>query len=69
MQMYVNHYDRSEKLPSENPTIGIVLCKKKHSAMVEITLPKGANIHAREYQLYLPSKDELQRKLLEWSGG
>ena len=24
------------------------------------------NIHAREYQLYLPSKDELQQKLLEW---
>lgn len=67
MQMYVNHYDRSEKLPYENPTIGIILCRKKHSAMVEITLPKGANIHAREYQLYLPSKEELRRKLLEWT--
>jgi predicted nuclease of restriction endonuclease-like (RecB) superfamily len=67
MQMYVNHYDRSVKQEYENPTIGIVLCKKKHSAMVEITLPKGANIHTREYQLYLPSKDELRRKLLEWT--
>lgn len=44
-------------------TIGIVLCKKKHEALVEITLPKDANIHAREYQLYLPSKGELQQKL------
>jgi hypothetical protein len=35
---------------------------------VEITLPKDANIHAREYQLYLPSKDELQQKLMEWIG-
>ena len=35
--------------------------------MVEITLPKGANIHASEYQLCLPSKDELQAKLIEWS--
>ena len=26
--------------------------------------PKGANIHAREYQLYLPGKAELQRKLI-----
>jgi hypothetical protein len=41
-----------------------VLCKKKHEALVEITLPKDANIHAREYQLYLPRKEELQRKPL-----
>jgi len=26
------------------------------------------NIHAREYQLYLPSKEELQQKLVEWIG-
>jgi len=45
-----------------------VLCKKKNSALVEITLPKDANIHAREYQLYLPSKEELQQKLTEWMG-
>jgi len=67
MQMYVNHYDRSARLEGESPTIGIILCKKKHAALVEITLPKGANIHAREYQLYLPSKRELQRKLIEWA--
>ena len=34
---------------------------------MEITLPKDANIHAREYQLYLPSKEELQQKLVEWT--
>jgi predicted nuclease of restriction endonuclease-like (RecB) superfamily len=66
MQMYVNYFDRYVKLEGENPTIGIVLCKKKHQALVEITLPKDANIHAREYQLYLPGKEELQRKLEEW---
>jgi hypothetical protein len=25
------------------------------------------NIHAKEYQLYLPSKELLQAKLLEWT--
>jgi hypothetical protein len=35
---------------------------------VTITLPKGSRIHAREYQLYLPSKTELQKKLVEWAG-
>ncbi len=68
MQMYVNYFDRFVKTDAENSTIGIVLCKKKHTALVEITLPKDANIHAREYQLYLPSKEELQRKLVEWIG-
>ena len=48
-----------------NPTIGIVLCKLKNQALVEITLPKDTNIHAREYQLYLPSKAQLRRKLME----
>jgi len=69
MQMYVNHYDRTGKLPQENPTIGILLCKRKKDAIVEVTLPPDANIHAREYKLYLPSKEELKRKLLEWGNG
>ena len=45
--------NRIRKLADEHPTIGIVLCKKKHDALVENTLPTDANIHAREYQLYL----------------
>ena len=66
MQMYVNYYDRHEKLPEENATIGLLLCREKNDAVVELTLPKGANIHAKEYQLYLPSKELLKAKLLEW---
>lgn len=67
MQMYVNYFDRFVKLEGEHPTIGIILCKKKHDALVEITLPCNANIHAKEYQLYLPDKELLRQKLLEWS--
>ena len=65
MQMYVNWFDRHVKLEQENPTIGIVICKKKKEALVEITLPKDANIHASEYLLYLPSKEELKRQVEE----
>jgi predicted nuclease of restriction endonuclease-like (RecB) superfamily len=68
MQMYVNYYDRFVKLPDESPTVGIILCKQNHEALVEITLPEGANVHAREYKLVLPSKADLRRKLLEWTG-
>lgn len=66
MQMYVNYFDRYVKTSDENPTIGILLCKRKKDAIVELTLPADANIHAREYQLYLPSKELLRQKLLDW---
>jgi YhcG PDDEXK nuclease domain len=48
MQLYVNYFDREVKLPGENPTIGLLLCKSKKQTVVELTLPKDANIHARE---------------------
>ena len=67
MQMYVNYFDRYVKQPSEQPTIGIILCKKKRDALVELTLPKDAGIHAKEYQLYLPSKEDLKKRLIEWA--
>lgn len=66
MQMYVNYYDRYEKLEDENPTIGILLCKEKNDALVEITLSQDANIYASEYKFYLPDKKLLQQKLKEW---
>ncbi|EEQ57878.1 hypothetical protein CBFG_01588 [Clostridiales bacterium 1_7_47FAA] len=66
MQMYVNYYDRYVKLDTENPTIGILLCKEKNDALVEITLPQNANIYASEYKLYLPDKKVLQDKLKQW---
>ena len=65
MQMYVNYFDRYVKLEVEQPTIGIILCKKKKESLVEITLPKDANIHAAKYQTYLPDKESLKNQLEE----
>lgn len=66
MQMYVNFYDRNVKLDDENKTIGIILCKDKNQAVVEMTLPEdNTQIFASKYQTVLPSKEEL-RKLLEY---
>ncbi len=66
MQMYVNYYDRYMIQDFEHPTIGILLCKEKSDALVELTLPKDANIYAQQYSLYLPNKSLLQQKLKEW---
>lgn len=65
MQMYVNYFDRYVKTDDEAPTIGIVLCHRANEALVELTLPKNANIHAAKYQLYLPSKDDLRAQIEE----
>ncbi|MGQ3684843.1 MAG: PDDEXK nuclease domain-containing protein [Candidatus Loosdrechtia sp.] len=65
MQMYVNYFDRFVKLDEENPTVGILLCLSKNDELVELTLPKDSNIYASEYQLYLPSKEELKKQLEE----
>ncbi len=66
MQMYVNYYDRYEITETENPTIGILICKQSDEALVDLTLPEDANIYAKEYKLYLPDKKLLQSKLKEW---
>lgn len=64
MQMYVNYYDRKVKLPDENKTIGIVLCKDKNNEIVEMTLPEdNKNIFASQYLTYLPSKEQLKSLL------
>jgi hypothetical protein len=67
MQMYVNYYDRFVKQEFENPTVGILLCSDKKNTLVEMTLPKDANIYASKYQLYLPNKEELKKLIEETS--
>ena len=70
MQMYVHYYDRKVKLEDENPTIGIILCKNKNDAIVEMTLPENnSQIFASKYETVLPSKEELQKLLTEHLDG
>jgi len=64
MQMYVNYFDRKVKEKTENKTIGIILCKEKDRFVVEYTLPEDNNqIFAKQYQLYLPKKEELIKQV------
>lgn len=66
MQMYVNYYDRYVKQDFEKPSIGIIICKDKSDAVVEITLPKdNKQIFASQYKLYLPTKAELKKLIIE----
>ncbi len=73
LQLYVNYFDRTEKLPDENPTIGILLCTDKNNAVVKYSLPENNNtIFASQYKLYLPSEEvlikEIQKEIEEFEG-
>ena len=60
LQLYVNYYDRYEKQPDENPTIGILLCTDKNDTAVRLALPENnKTILASKYKLYLPTSDQL----------
>lgn len=64
LQMYVNYYDRIEKMPHENSTIGILLCADKNNSVVKFSLPEdNRQIIASKYELYLPSEQQLIEEL------
>jgi predicted nuclease of restriction endonuclease-like (RecB) superfamily len=64
MQMYVNFFDRFQRVQHEAKTIGIVLCSETNHAMVKITLPEdNEQIVAARYQMYLPTEEELRAEL------
>ena len=66
LQMYVNYYDRVEKLPEENPTIGILLCTQKNDTVVKMSLPENnSTILASQYTLYLPTAEQLKKEVEE----
>lgn len=64
LQMYVNYYDRVEKLVHENKTIGVSLCADKNNSVVKFTLPENEkNIIASQYKIYLPSEKQLLEQI------
>ena len=64
LQMYVNYYDRVEKTPEENRTIGILLCRNKNDSLVRMTLPEdNETILAAEYRLRLPTEEQLLNEI------
>jgi predicted nuclease of restriction endonuclease-like (RecB) superfamily len=63
LQMYVNYYDRIERLAHETPTVGILLCLEKNDTVVKFTLPENSNIFASKYQLYLPTAEQLSSEI------
>ena len=70
MQFYLTALDETMKLPDENPSIGIIICKSKNRTRVEYTLkttnkPIGVATYSfyeilpEEMRYLLPSPDEI----------
>ena len=66
LNFYLEALDRDVKKPSENPSIGVLLCKDKDSEVVEYALGRTLQpTLIAEYKIQLPDKKLLQQKLHE----
>lgn len=74
MEFYLNILNDKIRLPHENPSIGIIICKYKKRTIVEYALrdsnqPIGIATHSlttellESYQELLPDGDEIAKKL------
>ncbi len=64
MSMYIGYFKKEEMVEGENPPIGIILSKEKDEILVEYTTDDmSKNLFVSEYQLYLPAKKELEKRL------
>ena len=66
MDFYLEGLDRQIKKPDENPSVGLILCASKNDEVVEYAMSRTLSpMMVAQYQLQLPDKDILRRKLQE----
>lgn len=66
MDFYLEALDRQKKKENENPSVGMILCASKDDEVVEYAMSRTLSpMMVAEYQLQLPDKKVLQKKLQE----
>ena len=66
LEFYLEALDRDVKKPSENPSVGLILCSKKDDEVVEYALSRSMSpALIAGYKTHLPKKDLLAGKLRE----
>jgi len=64
MNLYLNYAREHWTNPDENPPIGLILCSEQDVAVAHYALGNlGNQVLAREYQLALPTEEQLVRRL------
>jgi hypothetical protein len=77
MEFYLEALESKEKLPGENPPIGIIICREKNKTIVEYALrnatrPLGVATYSivpnlpEDFQADLPSPQAIARLLEDW---
>ena len=67
MDFYLEGLDRQIKKPDENPSVGLLLCASQNDEVVEYAMSRTLSpMMVAEYQLHLPDKDVLRKKLQEF---
>ena len=67
LEFYLEALDRDIKLPHENPSIGILLCREKNDEIVEYALSRSISPTViSEYETKLIPKEVLRKKLNEF---
>jgi len=66
LDFYLEALDRQVKKENENPSVGLLLCASKNDEVVEYSMSRTMSpMMVAQYQLQLPDKNVLQRKLQE----
>ena len=66
MDFYLEGLDRQVKKPDENPSVGLILCASKNDEVVEYAMSRTMSpMMVSQYQLQLPDKEVLRKKLQE----
>lgn len=66
MDFYLEGLDRQVKKADENPSVGLLLCASKNDEVVEYAMSRTLSpLMVAQYQLQLPNKDMLRKKLQE----
>lgn len=64
MNLYLNYFKAEENIEGDKAPIGIILTKENDEVLVEYAMGSiSNNIFVTKYQLYLPDKKTLQRKV------
>jgi predicted nuclease of restriction endonuclease-like (RecB) superfamily len=64
MNLYLNYFKAEENVEGDGEPIGIILSAEKDEVMVEYAMGGISNkIFVSKYQLYLPDKKQLQKKI------
>ena len=64
MNLYLNYFKTEENVEDDNEPIGIILSAEKDEVLVEFATGGISNkIFVSKYQLYLPDKKQLQKKV------